>query len=341
MQEKKKAKARSTKNHNTLQKLFNSAKGKLSEISSKHSQMSILNSKLQSDASKRMVASQLGQEPAAGAGARAGSGRPRTGSGRPVAEGVLRGSSGSGLPEGSALAAARGAHVARKKARVARFAGDDADSDAERETGGRGTAQPGQAGVGVRAASGSGHGGAAAPVPQRSADGSARTSLSGVAAAPSYPGFGGPGGAVGPEPPANAALAMEVMSAEEFDEFVSDLPTSRRNLLRAQFRVRKLVMWPMFDNFYLLAIMVNTVRASGCSKQAVSADRLCRFLTQRRQACPAAACHSPDAMYCLVCALLPQQPPSMTLPPCRCCWPWTTTVPPTATRWRFGTPTLC
>lgn len=70
----------------------------------------------------------------------------------------------------------------------------------------------------------------------------------------------GAGEAVGPVAPMlqpNAA-AMIVMTSQEFDEFVSHLPNPQRSWLRLQFRLRLLCESNMFNNVFLLLIIVNT-----------------------------------------------------------------------------------
>lgn len=71
----------------------------------------------------------------------------------------------------------------------------------------------------------------------------------------------GGAGAVAPFVPTlqPSGAAMLVMTPQEFDEFVSNLPYHKRQFLRLQFRLRLLVDHPAFNNFFLLAILVNTI----------------------------------------------------------------------------------
>eukprot|EP00798_Chlamydomonas_sp_ICE-L_P015919 gene15919-22053_t len=49
------------------------------------------------------------------------------------------------------------------------------------------------------------------------------------------------------------------LQAREFDEFVADMPLWQRSWLKLQFRLRKFVMHPMFDNIFLIVILINTI----------------------------------------------------------------------------------
>lgn len=57
----------------------------------------------------------------------------------------------------------------------------------------------------------------------------------------------------------DASMAMMVMSIEEFDEFTQDQPVMKRTWLRLQFRTRALVNQTLFNHFFLLAILGNTL----------------------------------------------------------------------------------
>lgn len=54
-------------------------------------------------------------------------------------------------------------------------------------------------------------------------------------------------------------LNSQVMSVAEFDEFTRNFPTLKRMWVRFQFRLRLLVSHNMFNQFFLVAILVNTV----------------------------------------------------------------------------------
>lgn len=68
-----------------------------------------------------------------------------------------------------------------------------------------------------------------------------------------------------PPPPAcrtvcqTSCFAFVDSGPQEFDDFVSDLPYVKRQWLRFQFRLRVVVEHNMFNNGFLLAIIVNTI----------------------------------------------------------------------------------
>lgn len=74
-------------------------------------------------------------------------------------------------------------------------------------------------------------------------------------------GFSGYSGATGlTGMTGTSAVSTEcLLSLEDFDESVQDLPPVKRALLRAQYRVRMVVCSGWFNTVFLLAIVLNTV----------------------------------------------------------------------------------